>query len=102
MMQTVVPTIPNGFWFAIPENEQKQIFWRYLPRWLTSSNISSLEYFYVGETTFYDRTYFNDWAESDRLVNAAFDNVYLGHGLLRYIAQKTVDRTRSVERSHRK
>ncbi|HIB87007.1 TPA: hypothetical protein EYN09_02845 [Candidatus Poribacteria bacterium] len=61
MMQTVVPTIPNGFWFATPENEWKEIFWRHLPSWLTSSNLSSLKYFYVGETTFYDQIYFNDW-----------------------------------------
>ena len=57
----MVPTIPNGFWFATPENEWEQIFWRYLPPWLTSRNLSSLEHFYVGETIFYDRTYFNDW-----------------------------------------
>ena len=57
----MVPTIPNGFWFTTPENEWEQIFWRYLPPWLTSRNLSSLEHFYVGETIFYDRTYFNDW-----------------------------------------
>ena len=35
MMQTVVPTVPDGFWFATPENEWKALFWRYLPSWLT-------------------------------------------------------------------
>ena len=31
MMQTVVPTIPDAFWFATPENEWKELFWRHLP-----------------------------------------------------------------------
>ena len=62
-----------------------------------------MEHFYVGETTSDDLTYFNDWLPtSDRLVDTAFDNAYLGHGLLRSIAQKTVDRTRAAELSHRK
>ena len=40
MMQTVVPSIPNGFWFATPENEWQQLFWRYLPSWMTISDLS--------------------------------------------------------------
>ena len=31
MMQTVVPAITDGFWFATPENEWKELFWRHLP-----------------------------------------------------------------------
>ena len=42
MMQTVIPTIPDGYWFATPENEWKQLFWRYLPPWLTSNDVASL------------------------------------------------------------
>jgi len=62
MMQTVVPTIPNGFWFATPENEWRELFWRYLPRWLTSDKLSSLKDFYEGETTFYTKTHLQDWS----------------------------------------
>ena len=61
MMQTVVPTIPNGFWFATPENEWKQLFWRYLPPWLTTDNLASLEDFYEGESTFYTKAHLQDW-----------------------------------------
>ena len=35
MMQTVIPTITDAFWFATPENEWRQLFWRHLPPWLT-------------------------------------------------------------------
>ncbi|MFC1716817.1 DUF6785 family protein [Candidatus Poribacteria bacterium] len=61
MMQTVVPTIPNGFWFATPENEWKELFWRHIPHWLTTDNLSSLKDFYRGDTTFYTRIYLRDW-----------------------------------------
>jgi len=61
MMQTVVPTIPTGFWFATPENEWKELFWSYLPRWLTADRLSSLEDFYRGDTTFYTKIHLHDW-----------------------------------------
>ena len=64
MMQTVVPTIPNGFWFATPENEWKELFWRHLPRWLVADNILSLEDFYRGDTTFYTERHLRDWLRS--------------------------------------
>ena len=61
MMQTVVPSIPNGFWFATPENEWQQLFWRYLPSWMTISDLSVLQDFYDGETTFYTKKYLSAW-----------------------------------------
>ena len=45
MMQTLVPVIPNGFWFATPENEWQQLFWRYLPSWLTLKQLVRLTRF---------------------------------------------------------
>jgi len=61
MMQTVIPVIPNGFWFATPENEWQQLFWRYLPRWLTLDQLSVLQDFYDGDTTFYTKAYLHAW-----------------------------------------
>ena len=63
MMQTVVPVIPNGFWFATPENEWQQLFWRYLPSWMTLSDVSVLQDFYDGDTTFYSKRYLAAWWE---------------------------------------
>lgn len=63
MMQTVIPTIPNGFWFATPENEWQQLFWRYLPSWMTLSDVSVLQDFYDGDTTFYAKRYLFAWWE---------------------------------------
>ena len=33
MMQTVVPALTHGFWYATPENDWKSLFWRYIPDW---------------------------------------------------------------------
>ena len=63
MMQTVVPVIPNGFWFATPENEWQQLFWRHLPGWMTLSDLSVLQDFYDGDTTFYTKRYLAAWWE---------------------------------------
>lgn len=63
MMQTVVPVIPNGFWFATPENEWQQLFWRFLPSWMTLSDLSVLQDFYDGDTTFYTKKYMTAWWE---------------------------------------
>ena len=61
MMQTVVPTVPDGFWFATPENEWKALFWRYIPSWLTTNDFSGLEAFYAGESTFYTEVHIRAW-----------------------------------------
>ena len=63
MMQTLVPVIPNGFWFATPENEWQQLFWRYLPSWMTLSDLSVLQDFYDGEASFYATRYLAAWWE---------------------------------------
>ena len=61
MMETVVPTIASPFWFATPENEWQELFWRYLPRWLTVDNLSNLRGFYDGESTFYTKACLSTW-----------------------------------------
>ena len=61
MMQTVIPTISDGYWFATPENEWKQLFWRYLPPWLTSNDEASLQAFYDGESTIYTKVHLLGW-----------------------------------------
>ncbi|MBM3238637.1 hypothetical protein FJZ31_20265 [Candidatus Poribacteria bacterium] len=61
MMQTVVPTIPHAFWFATPENEWKELFWRYLPRWLVADDLRGLRDYYRGESSFYLAEHVKTW-----------------------------------------
>ena len=58
MIQTVMPTMSDGFWFATPENEWRQLFWGHLPPWMVVGNLSILEGFYEGESTFYTQHHF--------------------------------------------
>ncbi|MBT5715158.1 hypothetical protein HOI71_29185 [Candidatus Poribacteria bacterium] len=62
MLQTVIPTVPNGFWYASAENEWKELFHSYLPRWLTSDDVDSLAHFYDGRARFATWEHFHDWA----------------------------------------
>ena len=100
MMQTVIPTISDGYWFATPENEWKQLFWRYLPPWLTSNNEASLQAFYDGEGTVYHKSAPTGLATSDPLVDNFSDRSHLGDDLYRCFPPKTVDRARTVDVSY--
>jgi len=62
MLQTIIPTVPYGFWFATPENEWKELFHSYLPRWLTTDNVESLAHYYDGHARFATWEHFHDWA----------------------------------------
>jgi len=61
IMQTLVVMIPGGHWFTTPENEWKELFWRYLPDWLTISDIDSLQAWYKGESSFYTKEHLLLW-----------------------------------------
>ena len=61
MMQTVIPTITDAYWFATPENEWRQLFWRHLPPWLTFNDQISMEGFYDGENTIYRMENLTGW-----------------------------------------
>ena len=61
IMQTLVVMIPGGHWFATPENEWREFFWRYLPKWLTISDLTSLQDWYKGESTFYTKEHILLW-----------------------------------------
>ena len=54
MIQVLMPMLGHAFWFASPENEWAELFWRYLPRWLIVSDKSVLTDYYNGESTFYE------------------------------------------------
>lgn len=61
IMQTLVVMIPGGHWFATPENEWREFFWRYLPEWLTISDLTSLQDWYKGESTLYTKEHILLW-----------------------------------------
>lgn len=61
MMRQLIPMMTNPFWFATPENEWEDLFFRYIPRWLTVDNQRALEGYYKGDTNFFTAQYLNAW-----------------------------------------
>ena len=61
MIQSIIPTMPHAFWFATPENEWKELFWRYLPRWLVVDSLPSLKDYYKGDSTLYTTAHLHAW-----------------------------------------
>ncbi|RKY05220.1 hypothetical protein DRP77_01650 [Candidatus Poribacteria bacterium] len=59
--QNLFGQIAHPFWFATPENEWEQLFFRYIPSWLTVKDKSVLEGYYLGESSIYDPKNFYPW-----------------------------------------
>ncbi len=52
-VQILPPLMGHAFWFATPENEWRELFFRNLPGWLTVSNKNALKGYYEGDSNFY-------------------------------------------------
>ena len=61
ILQSVLSTLGYAFWFATPENEFKELFFRHIPRWLTVSDEMALQDFYEGESTLYMAHHLKVW-----------------------------------------
>ena len=51
LMTILVTTVGHAFYFATPENEWKQLFYDYLPRWLLVDDPKALTGYYTGESS---------------------------------------------------
>ncbi|MBI1926291.1 hypothetical protein HYR99_18850 [Candidatus Poribacteria bacterium] len=61
MIQALVPVLGHAFWYATPENEWKELFWRYLPTWLTVRDAAALSEYYEGNSTLYTARNIKSW-----------------------------------------
>jgi len=61
IIRQLVPLIGNAFWYATPENEWEDLFFRYIPRWLTVDDKRILEGYFEGGTTFWEAKYMKAW-----------------------------------------
>ena len=59
--QILVPLIGHVSWFETPENEWRDLFFRYIPEWLTIQDKLVLEGYYEGESTLYSLVKFKAW-----------------------------------------
>ena len=50
-LENLVISLGHGFWFATPENEWSELFFRYVPDWMAVKDKASLSGFYEGDST---------------------------------------------------
>ncbi len=61
MMQTLVPLMNYGHWFATPENGWEDLFWGRLPGWLMMTDNEVATGYHEGDTNLYDSTIIKAW-----------------------------------------
>ena len=62
MIRQLVPMMGNAAWFARPENEWAELFFRYMPTWLAVMDKRVLEGYYEGDSSFWDSDFVSAWA----------------------------------------
>jgi hypothetical protein len=60
-VEMLTQVIGYPFWFASPENEWEDLFFKDLPRWLMVDNKRVLEGFYTEDSNFYEDRVFKAW-----------------------------------------
>ena len=60
-IQVLIQVLGHPFWFATAENEWRELFWRYIPRWLTVDDFTVLKSYYNGDSTFYLKNHIYAW-----------------------------------------
>ena len=76
LMTILVTTVGHAFWFATPENEWKQLFWDYLPKWLLVDDPKVLAGYYIGETNLSTVDILSTWI----MPILSWGRVHDGHG----------------------
>ena len=61
MMAILMGALAQPFWFASPENEWEQLFWRYIPSWITIRNPELLRGYFEGESSIRISEHFRAW-----------------------------------------
>ena len=60
-LENLVISLGHGFWFATPENEWSELFFRYVPDWMAVKDKASLSGFYEGDSTLYLAEHIGVW-----------------------------------------
>ena len=63
MFLPLVSIIVHAFYFASPENEWRDLFWSYLPDWLTINDSDTVRAFYLGDESIFEIRHFLAWVK---------------------------------------
>lgn len=62
MMQDLFAVVTHAYRFATPENEWRELFFHYIPPYLTPNDPVAIDAYYEGESTLYTRRHLAAWA----------------------------------------
>ena len=60
-LEILIPILGHAFWFATPENDWSNLFWRYIPKWLSVDDKKVLLGYYEGDSTLYMPQHILGW-----------------------------------------
>ena len=63
MFLPLVSIIVHAFYFATHENEWRDLFWSYLPDWLTINDSDAVRAFYLGDESIFEIRHFLAWVK---------------------------------------
>ena len=61
MMRILISVLVGPHWLATPENEWADLFWRFIPDWVTVSDRQILQGYVEGQATLYDSRIWRAW-----------------------------------------
>ena len=61
MMRILISVLVGPYWLATPENEWADLFWRFIPDWVTVSDRNVLQGYVEGQATLYDSKIWRAW-----------------------------------------
>jgi len=61
MMRILISVLVGPHWLATPENEWADLFWRFIPDWVTVSNRKILQGYVEGQSSLYDSRIWRAW-----------------------------------------
>jgi len=61
MMRILISVLVGPYWLATPENEWADLFWRFIPDWVTVSDRRILQGYVEGQATLYDSRIWRAW-----------------------------------------
>lgn len=61
LLENLVISLGHAFWFASPENEWSELFFRYVPDWMAVKDKTALRGFYEGDSTVHLTEHIGAW-----------------------------------------
>jgi hypothetical protein len=93
LMVVLIRTIAAPFWYATEENEWKELFFRYIPRWLSVHDKDALQGYYTGDSTLYTAKHIKVW-----LTPALFWSIFIVVFLFVLVCINTIFRKQWTEK----